>query len=168
MSQYDSDGNGALSAAELEACPALAKMMKAYDSDADGMISKSELTVRIQGFVDSQAALVPLSANVTLNNRPLAGATVRFVPEEYYAGAIKAAVGTTAKSGAAQMAISPEELPENQRKLRAIQFGTYRVEITHPEIDIPSKYNTATTLGFETVLGQPNVEFRLQKSKSQK
>lgn len=140
-------------------------MVKAYDSDADGSISEAELATRIQQFVRSGAALVPLSVNVVLNNRPLADAQVRFVPESYYGGAIKNAVGITSRSGAAQMAVPAEDLPENQRKIRAIQFGTYRVEITHPEVELPPKYNSETTLGFETVFGQPNAEFRLQTAK---
>ncbi len=166
MEQYDTNGDGLLSAGELESCPGLAKMIKAYDSDTDGSISEAELASRIQQFVSSGAALVPMSVNVLLNKRPLSGATVRFVPESYYGGAIKAAVGTTASSGAARMAVPAEDLPENQQNLKAIQFGTYRVEITHPQVKLPAKYNTETTLGFETVLGQPNAEFRLQSSGS--
>lgn len=165
---YDFDGDGILSASELAASPGLETMLKAYDTDGDGAVAQTEFAQRLETFVRSGTALLPLSAEVKLNNRPLAGATVRFVPEGYFGNAIKPATGVTTKSGSAQMAVAAEDLPENQRKFKAVQFGTYRVEITHPEIDIPAKYNTETTLGYETVFGQPNVEFRLTNKKAKR
>lgn len=168
MKLYDADGSGSLSSDELQSCPGLAQMIKAYDSDSDSEISRTELEERLQKFVNSRAALVPLSAKITLNNQPLVGAQVRFVPEPYFQDHIKPASGVTSVSGSARMAVAPDDLPENQRKFRGVQFGTYRVEITHPEIDIPARYNTETTLGYETVLGRPNVGFRLKGTKKKK
>ena len=168
MEQYDKDGDGLLSATELEACPGLAKMVKEYDTDGDSSVSQAELAERLRKFAESGAALTPLTVDVRLNNLPLAGATVRFVPEDYFDDEIKVAVGKTSKSGTARMAVASEDLPENQRNLRAVQFGTYRVEITHPNVDIPARYNTETTLGYETIFGQPKVEFRLTHSRRAK
>lgn len=165
---YDQDGNAVLAADELEACPGLKLMLDAYDTDSDTAISQAEIQDRLQKYVDSGAALVPLSVNLRLNNRPLNGATVKLVPEPYFEGAIKPATGITAKSGAAQISVAADDLPENQKSFKAVQFGTYRVEITHPEIEIPKKYNTETSLGYETVFGQPIVEFRLINKKAKR
>jgi hypothetical protein len=35
------------------------------------------------------------------------------------------------------------------QRIKAVQQGLYRVEITHDSVTIPDKYNTATTLGLE-------------------
>ena len=84
------------------------------------------------------------------------------MPEPYLGEEIKQAAGTTGKSGAASIAVPDEELPKNQKGIRGVHSGTFRVEITHPEISIPAKYNTETTLGFETNPGNPYVTFDLK------
>lgn len=162
FANYDKDENGLLSAEELQACPPLAGSISNYDTDSDAAISRAELAQRLQRFVNSRAALYRLSVTVYLDNRPLPGATVKFVPESYFEDQIKTATGITGRAGSAQMAVADEDLPENQRNIRAVQCGSYRVEITHPEIEIPSRYNTATTLGYESVISEANVEFKLK------
>ena len=81
---------------------------------------------------------------MTVGGRPLDGATVRFVPERFLQGAVKPAVGTTDRQGAAIIAIADEDLPADQRTLRAMQPGIYRVEIKHPGVA-----NLDRLLGFE-------------------
>ena len=60
------------------------------------------------------------------------------------------------------MDVDDSELPSNQAGLVGVQLATYRVEITHPEITIPAKYNTNTTLGYDSQPGQPSVIFNLK------
>jgi hypothetical protein len=52
-------------------------------------------------------------------------------------------------------------LPENVRTMKLLQYGTYKVRITHPKIQLPAKYNTETTLGYETKMGSPFATFAL-------
>ena len=33
--------------------------------------------------------------------------------------------------------------------MRGVYGGTYKIEITHPNVQVPAKYNTSTTLGEE-------------------
>jgi hypothetical protein len=162
ISLYDKNGDGVLSAEELKACPGLLVALKTYDKDEDGVISRDEIVARLRIFVDRKTALTGLVATVLLDNRPMVGATIRFVPEPYLGDGIKPAQGNAKKRGAAIMAVAPEDLPENQKKIRGLHYGTYRVEITHPEIEVPSKYNATTTLGFETQPGNPSVTFNLK------
>jgi len=159
---YDTNGDGLLDGEELEACPAIVGSLSTYDTDSDSVISRDELANRLQRFVKSRAALYRLSVAVFLDKKPLSGATVRFVPEPYFEDRIKPATGVTGRTGTAQMAVADEDLPENQRNIRAVQCGTYRVEITHPDIDLPPRYNTETTLGYESVISDPSVEFQLK------
>jgi hypothetical protein len=162
MALYDKDSDGNLSAEELQACPGILVSLKNYDADEDGQVSQAEIAGRLQKFVERRVALARLSVTVRLDKRPLAGATVRFVPEPYLGDDIKAATGITRQRGSATMAVDANDLPENQKNIRGIHYGTYRVEITHPEVDVPAKFNTATTLGYETTPGNPYATFDLR------
>jgi hypothetical protein len=42
-----------------------------------------------------------------------------------------------------------KELPNDLKGSRLMQPGLYHVEITHPTVTLPSRYNAATELGFE-------------------
>jgi hypothetical protein len=59
------------------------------------------------------------------------------------------------------MAIAEEHLPENVRTMKLLQYGTYKVRITHPKIQLPARYNSETTLGYETKMGNPFATFAL-------
>jgi len=162
MTLFDKDGNGYLSLEELKACPGMLASINIYDQNGDQKISAEEIVQRLEKFVKRGVALSRLSATVRLDKRPLADATIRFLPESYLGDAIKPAVGKTRRMGSATMAVADEDLPMNQRGIRGIHTGTYRVEITHPKIEIPAKYNTETTLGYETTPGNPYVTFDLK------
>lgn len=62
---------------------------------------------------------------------------------------IQPADGTTSDNGTALLAIDKSNLPADLQNLRGVQQGMYRVEITHPAVAIPAKYNSVTTLGVE-------------------
>jgi hypothetical protein len=159
---YDKDGDGNLSLLELEACPGILESIAIYDLNNDKIISQEEIAQRLEKFVNRSVALARLSATVRFNNRPLGGASIRFIPETYLGDEIKPALGQTRQKGSATMAVADGDLPENQRGIRGIHTGTYRVEITHPEVKIPAKYNTETELGYETTPGNPYAKFDLK------
>ena len=61
---------------------------------------------------------------------------------------IKPAAGVTERDGMTRPSVADEELPAEYRgRVRGIHCGVFRVMVTHPQIDIPSKYNTQTELG---------------------
>jgi len=146
MTTYDADGNGSLSPDELEKCPGLRASLPTMDTDADGNLSAGEISERLKSQRATGLALTSVSCMVYLRGRPLEGATVRFVPEDFLGDGIQTAAGKTGRGGSAALAIPGEELP-------GIHCGLYRVEIS--KLDqagaetIPARYNTDTTLGQE-------------------
>jgi len=162
MELYDTDGDKKLSEAERKACPGLEVSLSIYDKDGDGSISQEEIVDRLTLFITQSVALARLSAKVRFNGRPLNDATIRLVPEPYLGDELKTAIGKTRGKGGASVAVPDEELPENQKGIRGIHLGTYKVEITHPSAKIPARYNTETTLGYEATPGNPFVTFELK------
>ncbi len=158
---YDGNGDGILSKDELKASPGLLAAMETYDTDGDKSISREEVAQRLQKFVDREAALTGLIATVRMDGKPIVGAKVSLIPEEFLGEGIKPASGTSQKRGACRVAIANEDLPEAQKGMRGIHYGTYRVEITHPDHDIPAKFNTETTLGYDTKPGSSSATFNV-------
>jgi hypothetical protein len=147
LQHYDANGDGALQTSELSRCPALAAAHATLDIDADGRISKSELTDNLVQMYGSQVNLTEMNCTVTLNGRPFAGATVRLRPIEMLGDALPPAQGVTDSQGSARPSIDDALLPEPFRERPLVYAGLYRVEITHPRMQLPSRYNTATELG---------------------
>jgi hypothetical protein len=148
---YDKSGDGALDDAELSGCPALLKRKAVYDTDADGRVSASEIDERIAAWQSQGMGIRALNVLVRLDGRPLAGATVRFVPEEFLGSGPKPASGVTDSSGGAKIGVAKDDLPEDLQKamIRGIYGGLYKIQISHPQRKIPSKYGDSTTLGEE-------------------
>lgn len=165
---YDTNQDGQLDPEELLKCPGILGKFEIYDSDKSGGVSQGEIAERIGYRRERRVGLQRIQAKVQLNGRPLPGAEVVFEPEPYLGDEVKAAYGTTNKGGLAPMAIPDEELPENQRGMKALHMGTYKVRITHPELDIPPKYNVDTELGYETEIGATYANFDLKMNMRKK
>jgi hypothetical protein len=159
---YDTNKDGSLDESELARCPAMLEGKKSYDTDGNGKISREEIAARIAEIRKNGVGLTFLMCNVKVNGQSLEGATIDFEPEPYLGDQIKSAHGVTNKTGMAQMAIRAEELPSDQQDLKAIHYGTYKVRITHPKKALPTRYNTETTLGYETRVGDPYATFTLK------
>jgi hypothetical protein len=162
LSLYDSDKDGSLNKEELAKCPAMFLEVKAYDADADGLVTRDEIAARIWALRKHGVGLTRLNCDVSVNGRGLKDALVQFEPESYLGEEIKAAQGVTNERGVAQMAIPADQLPSDQQDLKAIHYGTYKVRITHPTVKLPAKYNTETTLGYESRPGDPYATFTLK------
>lgn len=144
---YDANGDGELDTEELEACPGMLRSIAFYDLDKNDKISEEEIAARLQSWGESGPGMFPLDCRVTLDGQALVGAQVRFVPEPYLSDVIKPAIGTTYENGMAYISIAPKDLPKAHQRIRAVTAGVYKVEITHPSVKIPEKYNEQTTLG---------------------
>lgn len=163
MKSYDKNNDGKLDATELPNVPALKKHLADYDGDKDGNLTAAEITARISATRKMNVGLLPLRCTVTMDGKPLEGAKVDFVPEEFMGGAIQPASGMTDAQGMASMGMPLDKLPGGVRGAYAHE-GVYKVKISHPTIKIPPKYNEATTLGHEVVQGvrdQEGVKFDL-------
>ena len=162
MAAYDADGNGSLSAQELQKCPALARSIARCDANKDGSLTADEIAARIRTWQEQRVGLMRFYCRVVRNRAPLAGAAVRFVPEPFLGGEVKPASGTTDATGTVFLSVAASDLPADQQGLTGVQPGLYKVEITHPKIKLPAKFNSETTLGQEVSLdgeGLGNVVF---------
>jgi len=149
FAMYDTNSDGKLSQQELLECPSVLAAVALYDVDGDTQISKAEMSERIAAWATSSAPMMTVECLVTLDGRPLSDAEVKYVPEKYLADYLHSATGTTNVEGNAVVAIPPEHLAADHKRVQAVNPGAYKVEITHPTKKIPEKYNVQTTLGRE-------------------
>ena len=105
MKAYDANSDGKLDAAELAKAPALQKHLADYDADKDGNLTAAEITTRIAAWNKSNIGLITVQAWVTLDGKPLEGAKVELIPEDFMGGAILPASGTTNSAGGAPLGI---------------------------------------------------------------
>jgi hypothetical protein len=162
ISLYDNNQNGSLNTTELAACPGMLAQISAYDTDANGEITAAEISNRLASLFKAKVGLTALMCEIRVNGKPLSNAEVVFDPEPYLGDDMKQAVGTTDFSGSAEMGISDEDMPRDLKGVKAIQYGTFKVRVTHPSVTIPAKYNSNTTLGYETISGSPFAKFALK------
>jgi len=158
MKSLDRDGDGKLSRAEWAASPEIAAIAANYDKNSDGFLESAELVSGFEAWQKTGVGVRSVPFRVTLNGSPLAGATVRLVPADFLGNAVKPASAQTGQSGGGQLAMAAEDRPKNAPNMPLVQPGIYRVEITHPSVKIPAKYNTETTLGIEITSASPGPE----------
>lgn len=147
----DADGDGKLEAGELAGAPAFADALPVLDTDGDKALSTKELESWLDGVRASRIAVNSAAVVVRQKGRPVVGATVRFIPESFMAGAAAEAQGVTDATGQAQVTIPGSRYP-------GVNCGVYRVEITGAGNDgrpLVAKYNSATTLGAAVGGGLP-------------
>ena len=148
LEDYDADGDGLLSEAELEKCPSVLEGIKRFDSGGDRQVSPEEIAARVGVWSKGRVAVMRFEPRVLLNGKPLANALVEFVPERAMAEIIKPASGVTSRSGYVEIVIAAEDLPPDTPYV-GMHMGLYKVKITHPKRKIPARYNTETELGQE-------------------
>jgi hypothetical protein len=145
LAEYDSNKDGYLDAKELERCPGLKTALPRFDKDKDGRFSRAELEEYFALWVESKIGLQQVSCRVTLDGRPLAGATVLLEPEAFMGGNVKPAKGVTDENGETRFQI--DGAPQT-----GCNLGIYRVRITKTadgkEV-VPARYNSNTQLGIE-------------------
>jgi len=145
VAQYDANNDGKLSGDELKKCPALAVAFKRIDSDGDGALGADEIAARIKSWADSGTIMTGGTVVVTLDAKPLEGATVTFEPEPFLGPAFKTCSATTDSGGYAFITGQDEAFA-------GIYLGFYRVKISKQlggKETLPARYNTQSELGYE-------------------
>ncbi len=148
IAQFDVNRDGKLSGDELYLCPGLNAAIEKLDPKDKREITAEKITERIKTWQKSKIGRMALTCTVLRNGKPLAGAEVRFVPENFLGEAYQVATGTTDNNGMAQISIpttGPDDPP-------GVPCGFYNVEIAKPGEYIPTKYNANTILGQEIAL----------------
>jgi hypothetical protein len=145
IESYDANKDGRLDEQELKKCPPLASIVKTIDADGDGGISAQEIAPRLGALLNG--SLTEVTCTVMLSGRALAGAQVRLQPLKAFGDAIPDATGITDEAGVTRPSIPADQLDEEFREYRLVYPGLYTVEITHPQQQLPSRYNDETELG---------------------
>lgn len=148
---YDQDGSQSLDLAEAQKLSAIGVRFNEYDSNADKAITRDEIEERLQTTVfDPRKAFMEVSCVIKNNSRILPGATVKFVPVSFLETWLPPARGESDNRGVVKPSIEAKDFPENAPKLSGfMRPGIYRVEITHPSVQIPAKYNSESILTVE-------------------
>ena len=145
LSEYDKDGSGGISKEEAAASPSLASAFARIDKNADGQISKAESVERVEYLLNSLSRIITGSTEVTLDGKPLMGATVTLEPEPFMGQAFKPVSGITDERGNTLLSGHHEKFP-------GIFLGYYRVRISkevNGKETLPARYNTESELGYE-------------------
>ena len=146
MKAYDTDGDGRIGGKELAKIPSLQSALAHVDTSNDGMVSIEELATRIVSWQQSRIGVLSVSCSVTIDDTPVNGAHVRFIPEEFLGNAIMTCSGKSTARGDVMLAIDDPLL--KTRGINGAHCGFYKVVITGSAI--PSKYvTTDTPLGVE-------------------
>jgi EF hand len=161
MEMYDADHDGKLSVQELAKCPGVLISLERYDANHDKTIDLDEFIQHLADLLRDRSGATQLGVGVTYKGSPLADAKVVFEPEPYLGSEIQTAEGVTTSYGQAEVGMPADKAPKSLKSMKLIQYGTFKVRITHPKINLPTKYNSETTLGYETILGQPFVNYAL-------
>jgi hypothetical protein len=146
LEEYDANKDGFLSADELERCPALKNSMELLDANKDGRLSGEEIAARVRKYQEWKLAILNAHCVVTLDGKPLPGATVSFVPENFMGTTTKRASATTDANGRVAPTIADAPTP-------GMNLGFYKIEVSLKDATgketLPARYNSQTTLGQE-------------------
>lgn len=145
MEEYDTNSDGKIDKTEAKQTVLDAKA--GWDTDGDGGISEDEIRQRLERYEALKPGIQSMTCTVFWRNRPLENAEVVFEPEAFLGESVEMANGTTDENGIAELVA--EEVAKEDPSLRGIRAALYKVRITHPDIDIPARYNTETTFFFE-------------------
>jgi hypothetical protein len=149
---FDANNDGKIAGSEFDACPGLKASLKVIGTDAEAGVTPEQIAARVKKWCDLHVPRTSLACLVSYNGRPLADATVKFIPEKFLADALPdAATGKTNQHGLAMITVRYGE--------PGVPPGMYRVEITKDGEEIPAKYNTTTELGQEVSLDNPDLDF---------
>jgi hypothetical protein len=146
---YDENKDGALDVEEVTKCPPFAADGISLDSDGDARLSESEISAALNVIFAQSANWAEVTCTVLLDGRPLPNATVRLRPLDALGDALPPAEGETDADGMAKPSVDADQKPSEYSNMPLVRPGLYLVEITHPERQLPNRYNSATELGWK-------------------
>lgn len=158
MELFDKDGDGFLAGAELDAAPGIKAAMKTLDGDQDGKVTAEEINARIQAWVTRGVGLMGCACAVTLDGKPLDGATITFDPEPIFGDLLQPAMGPVTGGTASPTIPKQNRIPADAPP--GLRVGLYRVRISKPVNGvetIPAQYNKETTLGQQVSTDDPAI-----------
>lgn len=136
IERCDADASGTISKQEATRAPGLVANFSRYDTDGDSAISQAELAARAQLWADRGDGLVSIRCVVKQNGRQLKNVTVKLIPDESLEGVIQPAETVSHEARASSLSIPPELKSEAHQKLTGMQYGLYRIEVSHPDMTL--------------------------------
>ena len=165
IKRNDKNGDGLLIASELSGLYGNRSSFKeGYDLDGDGKLSRDELARRIDTWQKESPIPHVVDVIVLLGGAPLAGATVRMVPDFDPGDGSQAKSAQTDATGTAHFEVALEDLTKalNKPDYRGVFGSNFKVEITHPQRKIPAKHNVNSQLTAELPRDTPRTEIRVE------
>jgi hypothetical protein len=156
IQQFDKNNDGKLTGAELDACPSLKNSVDLFGNKPHDTVTADMIAERISAWRQSGVARMAVTCRITRNDKPLAGAVVKLVPEQFLGGSLPMGQGKTDNSGIAAISMVDGSDPPG------MPCGFYRVEVTKPGDSVPARYNTATTLGKEVGAAKSSNDYTLK------
>lgn len=155
LSQYDANKDGKIADAELEKCPSLKSSLARLDTNKDGGLQAEEIADRIRAYQKRRTGVYQVIGHLTLDGKPLDGATVTVTPEKFMGSTVEPAVATSA-NGMIRPAISGLDV-------HGLRCGFYRITVSLKNAGgqetIPGEFTTPeSVLGVEMGPGAPAVE----------
>jgi len=163
----DKDGDGNLSAIELDGIPSIKSDLNQFDLDKNQSVNASEIAARIDRWQALKVALVPCSFVVKLDGKPLPDAEVKLEPEPFFASSLPMCEGKTDAGGRVSPSKNETAGSDPSAGLTGVPPGLYKLKITHPKLNKLAKYNTETVLGLQVAPDNPNLmllEFSLSSN----
>ncbi len=163
VSEFDTNGNGAIDGPEWQQQPALKTSLKAADSDGDGQLTAGEIADRVAFYRRMGVGLMQVVCVITCDGQPLSGATVRLIPEKFLGSEIKPAEGTSDARGYVQLRTAGYNRS-------GVHCGFMRITVSKLDAQgietLPARYNAQTELGYEVSPdSQGVIELRLTRSR---
>jgi hypothetical protein len=147
MDTYDKDKNGQLSREEVASFAPAADWYQALRKQE---VSSDDLEQYLTRVFDRRIGLVSAMCVVKRKGQVLPGAEVRLVPISPLRNVLPTGQGVTDAHGGVMFSAPREKMPAATQRVEGVMPpGLYLVEVTHPNIKIPEKYNTRTELGLE-------------------
>ncbi len=87
-------------------------------------------------WADRGDGLVSIRCVVKQGERQLGNVTVKLIPDESLDGVIHPAEAVSHASRACSLSIPPELKSEAHQKFAGMQYGLYRVEVSHPDMSL--------------------------------
>lgn len=146
IATYDTDGNGQIDGPELDQATSIKAALAKFDTNNDRKVSAEEISDRIRSWQAGRVGVMGVAYSVELDGKPVEGAVVTFVPENFLGDEIQPCTGTSDAHGVAMLSIDDPDL--KSRRISGAHCGLYRVTIKGQ--GIPAKYGSADSpLGAE-------------------
>ena len=121
LEEYDTNHDGVLSGAESDQSPALKSAMKLYAHGSIG-ITADDIAERIRKWQENRVCMSQMAIKLTLDGKPLEGATVRAEPEKFLGPNIPAASGVTNAQGTVW--------PQVDHSRPGMFYGLYKLRVS--------------------------------------